>query len=139
MSMREILEKQRAKNKEEREQKRKSAAKAFSLLERNLRRSNLHFYETRKDIFDAGVCSLEVEVGTTGRCNGDSGHGGETYIRLKNISSFVLHVNKVSDGEVELLFGGDAEYEQIRSALSFVSQCLDNPTRIVEQAEVSVS
>lgn len=67
---------------------------------------------------------IEVEVGTTGYCGGDSGHGGRTYFRIKDLSSTdmsckVTGTSCGNAGEVELSFGGDCELDTFISALEF--------------------
>jgi|ERR1700674_947767 hypothetical protein len=72
---------------------------------------------------DAAV--FEVEVGSTGECGGDTGCGGRTYLRFKDLggSDFIPVV--VADGEVELRFGGDAELRNLIRALRFAAHVLD--------------
>jgi len=72
---------------------------------------------------------IEVEVGTTGYCGGDSGHGGRTYFRIEDLSSTDMAV-KVSGtscgetGKVEIMFGGDSELETFIDALEFAAETL---------------
>jgi hypothetical protein len=80
----------------------------------------------------ADACLLEVEAGTTGKCGGDSGHRGRTYIRLKDLSSCDIRVSvdHPEDGPngktITITFGGDAELSCLKialsSALSFIEQ-----------------
>ncbi len=66
---------------------------------------------------------LEVEVGTTGRCGGDAGHGGRTYLRLKDAGDTYMRV-EARDGDVALTFGGDAELENLIEGLQFAIDVL---------------
>lgn len=75
---------------------------------------------------------LEVEVGTTGYRGGDSGHGGRTYIRLKDLSSTDMQVRvnggaktDLTGGQIEIAFGGDSELETFISALQFALNTLE--------------
>ena len=67
----------------------------------------------KKEIISANM--LEVEVGTTGHQGGDSGHGGRTYFKVKNLSSTDMTVeadgSSCGDGKVEIMLGGDSELD----------------------------
>lgn len=72
---------------------------------------------------------IEVEVGTTGLCGGDTGHGGRTYLRIKDLSSTDMSCrlsgNSCGDtGQIEIMFGGDCELETFVEALEFVAETL---------------
>ena len=75
---------------------------------------------------------LEVEVGTTGHCGGDSGHGGRTYFKMEDLSSTDMRVrvnngewiDLMSKGPVEIAFGGDCELDAFISALEFAVETL---------------
>lgn len=68
---------------------------------------------------------LEVEVGTTGSRGGDSGHGGRTYFRLKDIAATDMCL-KVSDypAEITIELGGDSEMSTFIEALEFAVKAL---------------
>src|SRR5258708_5745089 len=72
---------------------------------------------------------LEVEVGTTGLRGGDAGHGGRTYLRLEDQGSTDITVRPISSGTgsggVELIFGGDAELENLIAGLQFALDVLE--------------
>ena len=77
---------------------------------------------------------LEVEAGTTGMMGGDSGHGGRTYFRIKDLSSTCLECSIRNNGqahefhnvgEVELMFGGDSELETFTESLRFALDTLE--------------
>lgn len=79
-----------------------------------------------KEIDSANI--IDVEVGTTGYCGGDSGHGGRTYFRIKNVSGtdMSVRINKSVEydwmsnlQEIELMFGGDCELDTFIEALEF--------------------
>lgn len=84
-----------------------------------------------KEIDSANI--IDVEVGTTGYCGGDSGHGGRTYFRIKNVTStdMSVRINKSSEfdwmnnlQEFELMFGGDCELDTFIEALEFAADTL---------------
>lgn len=66
---------------------------------------------------------LEVEAGTTGFKGGDTGHGGRTYFRLKDLGGTDI-VARCNDGEVEIEFGGDAELQTFIQSLEFTLEVL---------------
>ncbi len=66
---------------------------------------------------------LEVEAGTTGFKGGDTGHGGRTYFRLKDLGSTDI-VARCSDEEVEIEFGGDTELQTFIQSLEFTLKVL---------------
>ncbi|WP_157581339.1 hypothetical protein [Spongiibacter tropicus] len=67
---------------------------------------------------------LEVEAGTNCPQGGDSGHGGRTLLRLTDQASTDIRV-KVDGKEialsdsVEIILGGDCEFETFVSSLEF--------------------
>lgn len=84
-----------------------------------------------KEITSANV--TEIEVGTTGFCGGDSGHGCRTYLRIKDLASTDMRVNV--DGEsafckecnqIEIVMGGDCELETLVDALRFAIETLEH-------------
>lgn len=80
---------------------------------------------------------LGVEVGTTGIKGGDTGHGGRTYMKLQDLSSTDMRVrvnngewvNLMSEGPLEIAFGGDAELETFIQALMFAVEELRGQRR----------
>lgn len=84
----------------------------------------------KKEIVDCNI--IEVEVGTTGYCGGDSGHGGRTYFRITDLSSTAMSCrikgrNTVTEDylhQIELMLGGDAEMETFIEALEFALDTL---------------
>ena len=74
---------------------------------------------------------LRVEAGTNCPQGGDTGHGGRTLIRLRNVGSTDMSV-RVNGGSlqaaesVEIVLGGDAEHGTIVDALEFVLSVLKN-------------
>lgn len=62
---------------------------------------------------------LEVEVGTTGYCGGDTGHGCRTYFRLKDLSSTDIEVYFSEDEGLEIELGGDCELDTFIDCLEF--------------------
>jgi len=77
----------------------------------------------KKEISNFNI--LEVEVGTTGSCGGDSGNGGRTYFALRDLGSTDLEVEVKNDGELDynteviIKLGGDSELETFVEALEF--------------------
>jgi hypothetical protein len=72
---------------------------------------------------------IEVEVGTTGLCGGDTGHGGRTYLRIKDLSSTDMSCrlsgNSCGDtGQIEIMLGGDCELGTFDEALEFAAETL---------------
>lgn len=81
-----------------------------------------------REIINANI--LEIEVGTTGFCGGDTGHGGRTYFSLKDLSNTDMRVRikdtlgsdvcEYYDADlIEIAFGGDAELVTFVEALEF--------------------
>ncbi len=91
-----------------------------------------------QEIVSANIIS--VEVGTTGYCGGDSGHGGRTYVRIKDESSTDMRcrlkgyikgrgyedVDCINANTVEIVLGGDCELETFIGVLEFAAQTLRN-------------
>ena len=79
-----------------------------------------------KEIVNCNI--LKVQVGTTGFCGGDTGHGGRTYFSLEDLASTDMTVmvggQLFERGKVELYFGGDAELETFIEALEFAAKSL---------------
>jgi len=75
-------------------------------------------------------CTLEYEAGTTGLCNGDTGHGCRTYLRLEDIASTDMRVRvnggpEIDCDKLEIIFGGDDELTAVIRALAFMLQALE--------------
>ena len=87
---------------------------------------------------------LSVEVGTTGYCGGDSGHGGRTYLRIHDEGSTDMRckvhgyfVDKESGEagyddqftedaqDIEITLGGDCEMETFIAALQYAADALE--------------
>ena len=72
---------------------------------------------------------IEIEVGTTGFCGGDTGHGGRTYLRIKDLASTDIRASVIEDKysdmeEVSLELGGDTELYTFIEALEFALKVL---------------
>ena len=84
----------------------------------------------KTEIISANI--LEVEVGTNGPQGGDSGHGCRTYFKLQDHSSTDMRVRinngewvgLMSEGPVEIAFGGDCELYAFIEALDFAVKTL---------------
>ena len=96
--------------------------------------------ETYKtEITDCNI--LEVEVGTTGHMGGDTGHGGRTYLRIRNLASTDMVCNEHHDNYghswVEINLGGDSELDTFYEALQFAVDVLGRETSGVDIPELS--
>ena len=83
-----------------------------------------HINTFMKEIVSANI--LEVEVGTTGYMGGDTGHGGRTFFRIKDLASTDMRLAFRDNGkyfnsrylnDLELTFGGDCELDTFCEAL----------------------
>lgn len=96
-----------------------------------IRRGNREVDGKMITTFTREVCSaniLEVEAGTNGFHDGDSGHGSRTYIRIEDQASTDIRVKALGkDGRegVEIVLGGDCELETMIKALKFITQALE--------------
>lgn len=86
------------------------------------------FIDSIEDVLSdefVSACILEVTVGTTGRKGGDAGHGGKTFITLKDAASTAMMVSVNGSeylrdaGEVTIAFAGDCELENLINGLRF--------------------
>ena len=81
----------------------------------------------RKEITSANI--LEVVAGTNGYHGGDGGSGSRTFIRIKDLGSTGMYVNKLGDypdnGGFELVLAGDTELETTIEALKFIIKVLE--------------
>lgn len=80
-----------------------------------------------REVFSGNI--LEVEAGTTGYKGGDTGHGGRTYFRIRDLGGtdmkFRCLPSRFGNGfEVEL--GGDCELETMIDSLKFITQALED-------------
>lgn len=95
---------------------------------------NVKVETVSKEIISANI--LDVEVGTTGYCGGDTGHGGRTYLRISNVASTDMRCRVKSNGmlhcfdgcmdadQIEIMFGGDCELSTFIEALEFAANAL---------------
>ena len=81
----------------------------------------------RKEITSANI--LEVVAGTNGYHGGDGGSGSRTFIRIKDLCSTGMYVNKLGDypdnGGFELVLAGDTELETTIEAFKFIIKVLE--------------
>lgn len=88
----------------------------------------------RTEITSANI--LEVKVGTTGFCGGDSGHGGRTYFSIKDLGGTDITVNTIKDSfgctGFEVILGGDCELATVINALTYIK------TKLEEKADETV-
>jgi hypothetical protein len=66
---------------------------------------------------------LDVKIHSNGLQGGDSGHGGFTEIELKSTNQF--EVNGIRMYDLKLLFTGDSERINLRDALRYMADYLD--------------
>jgi len=99
----------------------------FEIIEGKRNVNNVEITTWKREIFSANI--LEVEVGTTGFCGGDTGHGGRTYFRLADLGSTDMNVsisNYQDNPSVTIELGGDTELETFIDALKFAVQVLES-------------
>lgn len=86
-----------------------------------------------REIYSANV--LEAEAGTTGFMGGDTGHGGRTYFRIKDLGGTDIRVHTFSDQHdctgLEVTLGGDCELETTIRALKFITKVLEEESQEV--------
>ncbi len=78
---------------------------------------------TKTQQFTTGAV-LEVEVGTTGLRGGDSGHDGRTLLCIRDLGGRDMRV-ETQPSETTLIFGGDAELENLIDGLLFAVDVLE--------------
>ena len=94
----------------------------------------------KKEIDSANI--IEVEVGSTGYMGGDSGHGGRTYMRIKDLggtdmSCRLSGTSCGTTGQVELMFGGDCELDTFIEALRFSIDVLSGEMERRQQMQLT--
>ena len=80
-----------------------------------------------REIVSANI--LEVEAGTNGYQGGDTGHGGRTYFRIKDLAGTDIEAHalgRFGDEGFEVSLGGDCELETMISALKFITKVLED-------------
>lgn len=86
---------------------------------------------------------IEVEVGTTGHMGGDTGHGGRTYLKIRNLSDTDMRPKAYSDdyghNHVEIVLGGDTELDTFYEALCVAVGVLGRETAGVDYYEPEIS
>lgn len=89
----------------------------------DLRRTFMSLETHTKDFVSANI--LQIEVGTTGHCGGDSGHGARTYFRLTDLSSTDIDISVSDDRKsVEIVLGGDTEIDTFLGSLKYAVEVL---------------
>lgn len=77
----------------------------------------------RKEIVDANI--IRVEVGTTGFCGGDTGHGCRTCIRVEDRGGTAMRVTGLDTRNgFEINLGGDSELRTFIKACEFIVETL---------------
>jgi len=72
---------------------------------------------------------LSVEAGTTGYKGDDSGHGGRTYFKIKDVAWTDIEVQPIGEDGLEgfeVFLGGDSELSTIIDALKFIVEVLED-------------
>ena len=100
----------------------------FEVIENMKKQDGIELTTYQRLILDA--TSIEVEAGTTGLRGGDAGHGGRTYLRVKNDADTNMRVS-VKDTyrateEFIIELAGDAELECAIKALKFMLKVLED-------------
>jgi hypothetical protein len=90
--------------------------------------NGVRFTTWQRDITSANC--LEVEVGTTGYKGGDTGHGGRTFLRIKDDGGTDMRVITKNDDveyteEFTLELGGDTELATFIEALKWAVSILE--------------
>ena len=80
----------------------------------------------KREFCDAMI--LNAEVGTTGFCGGDGGHGGHTIIKLECNNGGIYYEYK-NDDSLMIDIYGDAELRTIIKALRFILETLEKKTK----------
>lgn len=98
----------------------------------------------KKEIDSCNI--IEVEVGTTGYMGGDTGHGGRTYLSIKDVSSTDLSCNVKDNGKeysfantnrIDIMLGGDCELDTFISALEFAVEVLSGEYERKQQMQLT--
>jgi hypothetical protein len=76
-----------------------------------------------REITFVGADILSIEIDSNGIKGGDSGHGGYTVIKMSSDNTF--EVNGIDSNELQLRFTGDSERVNLRDALRFMADYLD--------------
>jgi len=74
---------------------------------------------------------LEVEVGTNCPQGGDSGHGGKTILRIRDLGGSAMEASLNGEplrevARIDLVMGGDSECETLLEALEFAAKVIRN-------------
>ena len=87
--------------------------------------------------------SIGVTVGSNCPQGGDSGHGGRTYLGIKDLGGTDMRV--VVNGrdlgnvcQVDLIFGGDAEHDTFIQALEFALEQLRAQAAVQHGPEIVI-
>lgn len=89
---------------------------------------------------------LEIQVGTTGKMGGDTGHGGRTYLRIENTAGSDLRSRIVANEEhhdfdhtnrIEIILGGDSELDTFFECMQFAAAMLGKYTAGVMEYQPS--
>ena len=80
---------------------------------------------------------LEVTVGTNCPCGSDSGHGGRTFFKLKDLAGTDMRVRvagvEYRNESVEIIFGGGSEFGTFMEAMEFAIETLKRQSGITHR------
>ena len=83
-----------------------------------------------------GCNSIEVIAGTNGYRGGDSAYGCRTFISIKDLGGTDIMVNAIKDdlsnGGIEIIFGGDSELYTAVRAFKFIAKILEDQIKEVD-------
>ncbi|WP_449288384.1 hypothetical protein [Marinobacter salarius] len=83
-----------------------------------------------------GVHIQSITAGTTGFMGGDRGHGGRTYLKIKDHGSTDLKIKNPKSGlfeetsSIEISLGGDAELNSTIALLEYAVKVLKSQTKL---------
>ena len=104
----------------------------FAITEGTRRIGGIEVPTYKREVVSANV--LEVEAGTNGYQDGDTGHGSRTYFRIENEGGTDIQVRplgRYGDEGFEVTLGGDCELETIITALKFIIKVLEDGAKEV--------
>lgn len=108
----------------------------FAITEKQRRIDGHRVWTFGRDVCDCSI--LEVEAGTNGFQGGDGGHGGRTYLRIRDGGGSVVRVTPIPSGYgtendgFEMILAGDSELKTLVTALKFAVKVLEDQINGVE-------
>jgi hypothetical protein len=107
----------------------------FEITRSNQKVNGVEVHTWKAELLNANI--LEVEVGTTGYCGGDTGHGGRVYFSIRDLGSTDINVKVISNSYrdtegVVIELGGDTELSTFIEALEFAVKVLKEQSQETE-------